>query len=566
MRRTRQRLAWTTLTVTSLLVASLTNFAADKPSYGKGADGKDVKIIPENWTKLSSAHLDAKQIDDLLNKDLQSDKLTPSPRTTDEQFIRRVNLDLIGKLPLPADVTEFVANKDADKREKLVDQLLNSDEFSHRWARYWHAVVVAHATDERIKRSGGTKALEDWLYEEFKAKKNWGDVARAVITASGTVGYDGTAEGNAGAAMFHLCHSGADAAVERAAETSRVFLGIQIQCAQCHDHPTDIWKRQQFHELTAFYARMRERLVMMDGRPRGIELVSLPRGEHQMPGKEDPKKTTLTHPKFLTGQEIAKGLPDEARRKALANFVTSKDNYWFSAAYANRIWAELMGQGFYQPVDNLGPLQQATYPDVLLALANNFRATNYDVRDLFRVICATDAYQRQTRIGESTDQHLHFAAAYPTRLPAGTLWDSLVNVLGPMQMGPRPMAPQGPMARFAGRFSLERQFKDAFDFDPSTKPDEIEGSIPQALMLMNNPQINSQIRAEGNTVLARILKSYPNDDDALRMLYLRTLARKPTDRETATAKAYLKEVGKRNEVFEDLLWALVNSTEFQTKK
>src|SRR5262245_57895265 len=160
---------------------------------------------------------------------------------------------------------------------------------------------------------------------------------------------------------------------------------------------------------------------------------------------------------------------------------------------------------------------------------------------------------------------MQFAGAYPTRLPAEALWQSLTTVLGAFggpQLG-RPGMPGGP---FAARFGIEGQFKEEFRFDPSLPPDEVESSIPQALLLMNNPQIQQKIRAEGSNLLARILNSYSRDEEAVQIVYLRVLARKPTDRERDKALSYIKKVGKRSEAFEDLLWALLNSTEFQTKR
>jgi hypothetical protein len=527
-----------------------------KPAYGKATG--EAKIMPEAWKTAPKQPLTPEELDQLLDRALKADKIAPSPRTTDEQFIRRVTIDLTGKLPVPADVEEFAASGDPQKRAKLIDKLLASDDFARHWARYWHDVIISRATDMRVRRTDG--ALEEWLTEKFKANKSWANIARDMIMAQGELSYDGTSTN--GGMLFLLAHSGPDAANERAAETSRVFLGIQIQCAQCHDHPSDIWKRTQFHELAAFYARTRERLRPQQ---RQIELVSLPRGEHQMPDKDDPKKTTPVHPRFLTGESIKPGQDDLTRRKALADFITSKDNYWFAAALPNRVWGELIGQGFYQPVDNMGPLQEATYPDVLMWLAASFRATDYDIKALFRLILNTQAYQRQIRIGDTANEHLHFAAAYPTRLRADSLWESLVGVLGPMQ-GPGGPAAQGPAGRLFRRAGLEGQFREAFDFDPSTKPDEVEGSVAQALLLMNNPVINARIRAEGNNLLGRILKAYPDDTDAIRMVYLRTLARKPTAHEMETCRKFVAQVGKRSEAYEDILWSLLNSAEFQTKR
>ena len=571
MSRLRTALRWSLLVLCVgclLYVGTPGNLrAGDGASYGDKS-GEEVPVMPPPWESAPDQPMTPQQIDELIDQAHRADGIEPVPLTTDEQFIRRVTLDLTGKLPLPADVLDFVRSSDPNKRSRLIDELLASDDFCRRWARYWHDVIVSHATDPRIRRFGMTQAFENWLADQLRNGRNWGEIARAMITSTGQLRYDGQGEPDDAAAVFLLCHFGRTAAVERAAETSRVFLGIQIQCAQCHDHPSDMWKREQFHELAAFFSRLRERPIREGRRTIGFRLVPLPRGEYRMPDKDNPRTGTRMHPKFLTGESVDRYLPDHERRQALADWITSKDNYWFSAAFVNRVWGQMMGQAFYDPVDRMGPLQEATYPDILLALAASFRATDYDIRELYRTIANTRTYQRRIRLGDSPQEHLYFAAVYPSRLPADALWQSLVNVLGSLDTARSAFrrGRAGAAARFRRRFTPERQFKETFDFDPSIKADEVEGTIPQALFLMNNPLLHSKMQARGNTILARLLTAYPSNDDAITMLYLRTLARKPTMNELAKCRRYIRRVGKRGEAFEDILWALINSTEFQTKR
>ncbi|HKI31694.1 MAG TPA: DUF1549 domain-containing protein [Gemmataceae bacterium] len=533
----------------------------DKKTAKKPAPGPRTAILNiDAWTSVPVEPVKSSEIDALVLKELKATGVTPAPRTTGEQFLRRVTLDLTGELPLPADVSEFVADKDTNKRAKLIDKLLASDEFARHWSRYWSEVITSKLSDRRgIALS---RSFEAWMSEQLKKDRSWGEIARAMITATGECHFDD--DGKNGALFLILSRQGADAANERAAEVSRLFLGIQIQCAQCHDHPSDVWKREQFHELAGYFARTRERPARDGMRLVGFELVSAPRGEHQMPSKEDPRKGTITNPRFLDGRAPKEGLGDVERRRALASAVVAKENYWFAGAYVNRVWGELMGQSFYTPVDDLGPKKEAVFPAVLTRLAAAFRATDYDVKGMFRTITNSETYQRQIRLGESTDEHLHFAAAYPTRLRADVLWDSLTTVLGTMAPAAGPRPNPGPFAPRA--FGLEGLFKDEFDFDPSARADEVESSIPQALLMMNNPAINQKIQARGTNLLGRILTAYPDDDDALRMVYLRALARKPTDREMDRCRTYVKKAGSRAEAFEDILWALLNSTEFQTKR
>jgi hypothetical protein len=535
--------------------------------YAGSPESAAKLMSPEGWRNAPPGPVTPGEIDALLHKQEKQLKISPAPRTTDEQFLRRVTLDLTGQLPVPADVDEFVADKDPQKRAKLIDRLLDSEEYARHWARYWRDVIVSRATAQmvflRLPRNLG---LEAWFFEQLKANRSWAEITRDLITAEGAVSLEEPTKN--GATGFLLCHFGPEADNERAAETARVFMGIQIQCAQCHDHPSDIWKRNQFHELAAFYGRTRERRMPGMAQRISIQISSAPNGEHQMPNLNNPKKSTTMQPHFLFGDAQPPSPDDKSRRKALADAVTSTDNYWFAAAYANRVWGELMGQAFYQPVDDMGPSKEAVLPHVLTRLAASFRAEKYDVKALFRDILNSETYQQQIRLGESTDQHLLFTAAYPTRLRADSLWESLVNVLGTIR-GPQPqLNPR--QAMFGGLFArlnnFEANFKREFDFDPSSKPDDVEGSIPQALLLMNNPLIDERIQAKGTNLLSRVLTAYPKDDDALRILYLRTLARKPTDNELEKCRSYIAKVDNRKEAYEDLLWALINSTEFQTKR
>jgi len=522
---------------------------------------RSALLTNDAWQDAPLARTAPKEIDQLIGVELRASKLTPAPRTTDEQFLRRVTLDLTGKLPTPADVSAFLADKDANKRAKVIDKLLDGDAYANHWARYWRDVIAARVQDRRGLALGN--AFEKWMTEQLKTNQGWDQIVRAMLTAEGKCRFDD--EGKNGAAFFLASHTGPDAANEQAAEASRIFLGIQIQCAQCHDHPTDQWKRVQFHELAAYFARVRERPLREEKRPVGVELISAPRGEHQMPDKDHPQKKYLTNPRFLDGKAASKDRPDLERRRDLARAVTDSGNYWFAGAYVNRIWGELMGQSFYEPVDDMGPKKEAVFGPVLVRLASAFRATKFDTKELFRVVLNSQTYQRQLRPGETADGHLHFAAAYPTRLRADALWDSLVSVLGPLGQAPPEVRKRMMAGPFAMRFGLEGLFKTEFSFDPSTKADEIEGSIPQALLLMNNPAINQKLQARSE-FLGGVLKGNADDGKAVAAVYMRVLARKPTDRELTKCRSYVEKVGNRGEAFEDLLWTLLNSTEFQTKR
>jgi hypothetical protein len=360
-------------------------------------------------------------------------------------------------------------------------------------------------------------------------------------------------------------------------EMSRVFLGVQIQCAQCHDHPTDRWKRQQFHELAAFFPRIGLR-PLRNGVPPSFEVVShdqdlrrpRPMGmfrlgelEHYMPDLKDPSsKGTLVQPVFfLTGQKLPTAQTDLKRRTTLAEWMTSAENPWFAKALVNRTWAELAGEGFFEPVDDLGPDRACSAPRTIDYLAGEFAAHGFDVKWLFRVITATACYQRESRPRRNPEQ-VPFTANCSQRLRSDQVFDVLAAALGTNGALGRPNANR-PMGGPFGLGGPRMQFAAVFGYDPSDRRDEISGSIPQALLLMNSPLVNRAINARNPGSTLGILLNETSDNDQVAVdLYLRCLGREPRESELAACRDYVRTVGDRMAAFEDLFWALINGPEF----
>lgn len=529
----------------------------------------------KDWLKASVKPIAPGEIDALIARERIARNIEPTGLTTDEKFIRRVMLDLTGQLPNPTEIIEFVASTDSGKRSRLIDHLLESDAFARHWARYWRDVVSCRITNRRSM--GLTRSFEEWLYEQFRDDRNWGEITRDILTAEGDLWFSSSVSPDSalvkqpgwqarpnskGGELFFLVAHDTDEAEERAAETSRVFLGIQIQCAQCHDHFTEPWKRTQFHELAAYFSRIKYQQLFDNKKLVGVQLVTVPDREHRMVSLEDPESFSVVHPRFLDGRTPERNLSDQARRQALADMVVDKQNHWFAAAFVNRVWGELMGESFYENVDDMGLMKEVIFADVLTRLTGAFRGTDYDIKELFRAITNSDAYQQQFRQGERSAERLRRVASCPAPLRADVLWDSLEHVLG--KLGSSQFHTRG-----GKRFNvsiLEGKFKAEFDFDPSLKHDEVEGTIPQSLFLMNNADLNKRIKAVGKNLLGRVLKETPDDAEAVSSIYLRVLARRPTDRERSKCQAYIARIEDRAEAFEDILWALINSTEFQTKR
>ena len=593
----------------------------------------------------------ADQVDGEVAARLADDGVTPAPSADDVDFLRRASLDIAGRLPQPDEIRAFLHGPSAGDRAEVIDRLLGDPGYAENWAAYWRDVVYSRATDQRSLRY--RKHFEGWMAEQLDAGRGWDEVATDLITAEGRV------EEN-GATGLIFAQGGSDGEV--AAEVSRIFLGIQIQCAECHDHPYDSWSREDFHHLAAYFPRLQLKRIDEDGdvkqrtwevvsrdgagvdadaakqrvarlkqaltarfrffdrnrdgelteaelkktplgraaprvlklgdkngdgtlSPREAATLSIPpgalsnnrQGEHFMPDLAMPESPgTAMDPKFfLTGGALRPGLDDERRRATIARLVT--DDEWFARAAVNRMWTELVGRGFYEPVDDIGPERSAVLEGALDALAGGFTRSGYDMRWLIRTICLTDTYQRAV-----DDSAPAFAAAKPTRLRGDQVFNSVVQVVGSGDLragrdfadradDPKTRARKGRGKNvYGGREGLRAVFQNAFGYDPSTPQSDLTGDVPQALFLMNGAITGRLTTAAGFTPLGRILRQHPNtpagNAEALAELYAVVLSREPTDREQEIAARYLKQVPDRALAFEDLMWALLNSSEFLTRR
>lgn len=563
------------------------------------------------------------RIDALIEEGHQAEGVTPSAICSDEDFLRRVSLDLTAQLPSPAEVTRFGLDSSPTKRADMIDRLAKSPDASARWARYWTEAIYSRATNARsvVSRS----AFEGWMTEKLSTTAAWDEIVSEMITATGEVRENG-------ATGLIFAHDG-DAS-EVASEVSRLFTGIQMSCANCHDHPSDQWKRTQFHELAAYFPRVRVRQDRSGSRPafyvvsqdtdRGgpqdrlqtlfrldrnrddklteREVAMIPRVkeaferlkgladtnndgavsrdeaknvtlpqqrnndlEHFMADLNDPEsKGDRMQPVFFaTEDRLPVGATDQQRRSALARSLTSPENEWFAKSIVNRYWHELVGEGFYMPVDDLGPGREAMLPEVLQLLAGNFQRNDYDLHWLVSTITRTKAYQRSLAEQDAVDFTAGTTALAATRLDADQLYGALTGALNVTNLGNRGQRNVGPYVVP----SRERTaFNDVFGEDPSTPKADIVGTIPQALAMMNSSFIERGIAANGRTQLARLLSDYRDDTDVAIELYLAVLNREPNDSELQTALTYVKESASRGEGFEDVYWALINSAEFLSRR
>jgi hypothetical protein len=496
-----------------------------------------------------SAREVAHKVDELLGK---------TPPADDTTFLRRVRLDLTGKMPDAAELKAFLADKEPGKRGKLIKKLLAGDEFSINWGSYWRDVLTYHtpASGNYLR----WELFDKWMIDQVRDKRSFSEIVTSLLTATGI--NDETAPVN-----YLTSHFGNP--IEIAATTSRVFLGVQIQCAQCHDAKNEPWKREQFHELVAFFGRAR--IIQhkdVDGKGRGTPYAIDGRadGQYAMAALKDPTKLIPMTPRFLTGESISADAPDLERRQALAKFITSPKNPWFAKAYVNRMWTAMMGWGFYPTLVDLGSDVEPRYPELLDLLVREWTATGYDMRWLFETIASTNAYQGQLQPRPNSESARPIAVC-PQRLRPEQIFEALVKALRFDERDKSIPAPAPSAAPAVSRHSgLRNMIYMAFKVDPSLPPDQVQGTIPQALLMMNSVLVNTYIASTGKTFLAEALAKKMPDDELIAVLYQRTLARAPRGRELAVCRRYLKSVPDRREAFEDIFWSLINSTEFLTKR
>jgi len=504
------------------------------------------------------------QVDQAIAEELFSESTLLAPRCDDETFLRRAHLDLVGDIPTPELITTFLLDSAADKRQQLVQELLESPHYGQNWARYWRDVVFFRALEDRAKIAASAMVAD--LAVQLNENTGWDRIAAQFITARGDVKENGHA-------AIIMAQDGRTEAT--AAEVSRIFLGIQIQCAQCHDHPYDRWQREQFHELAAFFPRIAVRNVR-DMTKRSFEVYSndryrnkkrkenndrRPQAEHRMPDLVNPAQpgTTMQPKFFLTGISLQSGVRDAERRAQLAEWLTS--NQWFSIALVNRLWSEMVGEGFYEPIDDIGPDRHATAPVAVQLLAQEFRAHGYDLKWLLTTICQTEAYQRQSRPRRGPSD-TPFTANVPQRLRSDQLFNALLTAVNVDEQG------NGALERSRRRnqrrmLRPRSEFAALFGYDPSEAREGIATTIPQSLALMNSQEVNRHLLDKKKGLLGRLLKEVKDDEALIVELYLRCLSREPHDQEIAQALAYCRQSLHRSEAFEDLLWILINSAEFQ---
>ena len=485
----------------------------------------------------------AARIDELLDDARRQSGVSSAPLASDSEFLRRAWLDLCGTIP-PLNhqdgisgIQDFLGSEQPDKRAVLLRRLLEKPSHAAHLATIWKNVMLP--AEANVRRFGGDSGFQNWLRVQFADNVPYDELVRSVLLSTG-------AANQVGPSLFYTALELKPE--ELAASTSRIFLGTQIQCAQCHDHPFDHWTRRDFWSYAAFFARLAR-----PGRPQQVAATvsDVETGEVKLPDTGE-----VVSPRFLGGAVSADD-GDLNRRQRLAAWLTSRDNPYFAAATVNRAWALLFGRGIVDPVDDLGKHNAPSHPELLDELSQYFVDSDFDFACLLRTIASTRAYQlsSQSSPGDPDRPEL-FARMAIKSLTAEQLYDCLGEAMRRREFASTPGGRRFDQARL----SFLTKFR-----APGQGATQFESGIPQALTLMNGALVREATDLAQSDVLVALNAPFFTDERRVEVLFLSTLSRPPTPAERRKFVQYVaqgKESNDRRAALGDVLWALLNSAEF----
>lgn len=480
----------------------------------------------------------AQRIDALLAEGWAKAGATPAAPADDAEFLRRASIDLTGIIPTVSDVRAFLSDQRPDKRAHWINLLLDKPSHATHLANTWRSVMLQDREQEKFR---GINTFQSWLREQFADNVSYDKMVSSLLQATGN---------GVGPTWYY-------AALELkpdelATSTSRMFLGVQLQCAECHDHPFDRWKKDDFWSFAAFFARIRQPATAQQF---SYQVFDAPEGEVTLPDTD-----RVIPPRFL-GSDKAVQDSDGNRRAQLAAWLTSRDNPYFARAAVNRVWALLFGRGLVEPVDDLGGRNVPSHPQLLDELAGYFAETGFDLRELFRMLANTRAYQLGSESAtESPPPPESFACMAIKSFTAEQLYDCLAEATRRRESGQQ-------FAQFAGASSFDpgRQAFIARFQAPTQGATEFQSGIPQALTMMNGALVADATDLSKSDLLVALDAPFFTVDEKIEVLYLSTLSRLPRDDERQRISSYLAAggpTGDARKALGDVLWAILNSAEF----
>ncbi len=499
-------------------------------------------------------------VDELVFKQLKAMGMPPSDVCDDATFLRRVTLDIAGRLPTLEEVRAFRDDSAPAKRDRCIDRLLDGPDYADYFANKWSALLRNRRAAANHQR--GNYLFHDWIRDSLYHNRPYDQFVRAILTASGDVAQDPPVE-------WYRQVTTPTAQLE---DTAQLFLGTRIQCAQCHHHPYEKWSQQDYYGLAAFFSQVARKPA--EG---GEETIYPRRG---MPAATNIKTGQPVKPAGL-GAAPADVTPDDDARQSLVDWMVAPDNRFFAPALVNRYWKHFLGRGIVEPEDDMRETNPPTNPELLHALAQHFVESHYDLKEMVRTICRSSTYQLSAEPNQyNGSDKQYYSRYYPKRLTAEVLLDSIDTVVQSNTAFTGLPAGTRAVQLPDNSFNTSSYFLTVFGRPESSSACECErsqdASLAQSLHLLNSKDILAKISADGGraAMLAGQVptSSSDGDDDKVRQLYLLAYSREPAPDELDLARKYLnRQVSDKNGkpqpvnkrvAYEDIVWALVNTKEF----
>jgi hypothetical protein len=520
----------------------------------------DTAVAPqEKASSVGNSTHDAQQlaarIDQLIAARWTAAGVKPAPEADDAEFLRRVYLDLAGRIPRVLEARDFLDDTTPDKRHRLVDRLLDDPDYAYQYVNHftavWRALLLAQTNNQQVQFF--LPRFEAWLRDRVRSNTPYDVLVRELLTAPVSFAARNPGqfakEREPSALAFYQAN---DLKPENlAASTTRLFLGVKLECAQCHDHPQDHWTRKQFWEYAAFFSGLRADST----------------GDFITAIREDPENRSLRIPgservvraHFLDGTE-PNWETQTATRVALAQWITDAANPYFARAAVNRLWAHFFGVGLIEPIDDLSDKNPPSHPELLDELARQFVAHRFDIKFLLRAVAHSRTYALSSRRTDAGQDDPRLVARMAVKgLSPEQFFDSLAEATGFWEeVRPTPRLDGQPVntprAMFLAKFANQE------------KRTEWQTSILQALALMNGKFIDDATSVEHSKTLAAIVDApFLTTPQRIETLHLATLSRRPRAEELERLVAYVKSggpAGNEKDALADVFWALLNSGEF----
>jgi hypothetical protein len=518
--------------------------------FAKFTTGAEIIVLPPGkfkWPKEPEFNYIDKVIDDKL----QNLRILPSAVASDEVFLRRAYLDLIGLPPKPDEYFAFLKDHSPDKRARLIDELLQRPEYADLWTAKWAETLMVRSDNNSAFGTDRKAAYEyyEWIREQIKRNAPLDQFVRAQVAGKGSN------LTNPAVNLYTMLPQGQYDAKAVAQDVAQVFTGMRVQCAQCHNHPFDRWTQDDYYGFVSFFTGVKRKVASEEREFYIYDDPNSPLAKHLLDGRPVPAK-------FLGGD-----VPDvkgKDPRVALADWLTSKDNTWFRENLANRIWAQFFGRGIVDPIDDVRISNPPSNRELLQALGQKLAEYNFDAKKLIRDICNSRTYQLSEVPNETNkDDADQFSRAHLRRLRADVLLDAIAEVTAtPTTFGQTPAGLRSVQLdegnRLANNYFL-KTFGLCSRESVSASETRMEPTLAQALHLVNGDTVEGKLNR--STVISNLIAARKSPGDILDDIFVRAVARKPSEMEKKKLMPLVASNDKK--AYDDVFWALLNSTEFE---